>query len=143
MTNARKCALFAGLFAIVLLLGWANRAGGADHIADTGKKVATSTPALSHAQEVWLGALEWCESRGNPVAVNKVDRDGTPSYGAFQFKPDTLWYFADLYGIEKDPDYMLYGQQRAVVEAMVLHRKEISWSTQFPDCVKKLGAPPA
>lgn len=99
-------------------------------------------PKLSHAQEIWKSALEFCESRGNPNAINKEDLDGTPSYGAFQFKPSTLDLFAKKYGIATTT-IMDYKVQNAVVIQMILHRNEINWSQQFPWCVKKLGYPPA
>jgi len=98
-------------------------------------------PQLTHRQEVWLNVLEWCESRGNPNAINEIDRDGTASYGAFQFKPTTLDYFADKYGITTTT-LMDYATQKAVVTQMILHRDDINWHQQFPDCVKKFGVPP-
>ncbi len=100
-------------------------------------------PKLSHAQEVWLGALEWCESRGVTTAVNPKDLDNTPSYGGFQFKPSTLKYFADKYSVSIATSTMDYDSQKAVMIQMVLNRKEINWNQQFPWCVKKLGQPPA
>lgn len=106
-------------------------------------------PSLSHAQKVWLGALEWCESHGDPTAINPEDNDGTPSYGPYQFKPDTLIFFSKKYltiFIDKNnvmEAIMDYSVQRATVEAMVLHREDIRWDRQFPGCVKKLGPPPA
>ena len=105
--------------------------------------VEASTPErkLTHAQEVWLGALEWCESNGNIAAINPDDLDHTPSWGAFQFKPSTLDYYAAKYGVATTT-LMDYKTQRAVVEQMVLHRDEIKWTQQFPWCVKKLGLPP-
>lgn len=102
----------------------------------------TTKPQLNHKQEVWLNVLEWCESRGDPSAVNEVDRDGTASYGAFQFKPSTLEYYADRYGVATTT-LMDYETQRAVVKQMILHRDEINWHQQFPDCVKKFGLPPS
>lgn len=100
-------------------------------------------PFLSLAQDAWVHNLELCESNGNPLAVNPKDRDGTPSYGAFQFKPSTLWYYAAKYGIPVgDGDYMLYSRQLAVVQQMVLHRNQINWQQQFPVCVEKYGEPP-
>lgn len=89
-----------------------------------------------------MSALEWCESNGDNSAINPKDLDGTPSYGAFQFKPSTLEYFASKYGVATTT-LMDYETQRAVVEQMILHRKEIRWTQQFPWCVKKLGLPPA
>lgn len=104
--------------------------------------VSDPTPRLNHQQEVWLNVLEWCESRGKPESVNPNDLDGTLSYGAFQFKPSTLDYFAEKYGIATTT-LMNYDTQRAVVKQMILHRDEINWHQQFPDCVKKYGLPPA
>lgn len=117
-----------------------------------------AVPALSHAQETWIRALEWCESRGNPYAVNPEDADGTPSYGSWQFKPETFWYYAEKYDVEplyaasaiqevEDPSdrffHLRRDNQYQVLKAMVLHREEIRWTSQFPGCVKKLGPPPA
>lgn len=102
--------------------------------------------SITHAQMVWIHALEWCESSGKPSAVNPMDADGTPSYGAFQFKPSTFWHFASKYdvGITKVSDVHLdRDNQYEVVAAMVAHRGEIEWHNQFPGCVKKLGTPPS
>lgn len=98
-------------------------------------------PQTSHRQETWIAALEWCESRGDNSAINPKDLDGTPSYGAFQFKPSTLDYYAGMYGVATTT-LMDYDTQLAVVRQMVLHRDEIRWDRQFPWCVKKLGLPP-
>lgn len=102
----------------------------------------TDTPdPLSYQQRAWLGALMWCESRGNPEAVNPQDTDNTPSYGILQFKPGTFSDFAPKYGITtkdyKDPD-----AQIAIVEYWIMHPGEVKWQNQFPGCVKKLGVPP-
>ena len=107
-------------------------------------------PQLTHQQQVWVSVLEWCESKGIKTAINKVDRDGTPSYYSFQFKPGTFRYYGELYGVipvgltqtelmEKLKSYEL---QRSIVEQMVLNRDKIAWTKQFPDCVKKFGLPP-
>ncbi len=113
------------------------------------QSIATSTVAsapikkqskLTHAQLVWTYVLEWCESRGDVHAINKQDRDGTPSYYSFQFKPDTFDSFSDIYGVSGSIDE--YDAQRAIVEAMVLHAGSIDWEQQFPECVRKFGRPP-
>lgn len=49
---------------------------------------------LKHRQEVWISALEWHESRGRNSALNPKDRDGTPSYSNFQWKPSTFIGYA-------------------------------------------------
>lgn len=97
-------------------------------------------PSVTHAQLVWSYALEWCESRGNPEAVNPKDNDGTPSYYAFQFKPDTFALFAGLYGVTGA--FEDYDAQRAVIEQMLLHYDQIDWPRQFPGCIRKIDMPP-
>lgn len=105
--------------------------------------VVEEGPKLTHQQEIWVAALEWCESKGKNGAINPKDRDGTPSYGGFQFKPSTLEYYADMYGVEMGTTTMDYEVQYATVVQMVLHRDEINWHQQFPDCTKnKIGLPP-
>lgn len=94
---------------------------------------------LSHQQEVWLHALEWCESRGVNTAINPKDKDGTPSYYAFQFKPKTFELFAEKYGVSgKLSDYEA---QKQIVSNMIKD-KSVKWEQQFPDCVRRLGRPP-
>jgi len=166
MTTLKKYLIFAALFAAVLGLGYANRAGGTrgeispeaaatsspEHIADAGKKVRESgadLSALSDAQRAWMQHLAMCESSNDPTRINKVDRDGTPSYGLFQFKPDTLIAFSRAYlTIFIDDDNVLAAimdrsVQEATLREMILHRSAIDWSQQFPDCVKRYGPPPA
>lgn len=94
---------------------------------------------LSHPQRAWLGALEWCESKGRPQAINPKDRDNTPSYGILQFKPSTLTYFGKMYGIAGD--IMNPDTQEAIVEQMIL-QGGIDWHQQFPVCSGILGKPP-
>lgn len=109
-------------------------------------------PKLTHAQETWVSALEWCESRGVEGAINPKDRDGTPSYYSWQWKPSTFRYYGERYGVvatsttdaELDKLMRDYATERRVIDAMVLDGKHINWQQQFPDCVKrKVGPPPA
>lgn len=107
-------------------------------------------PILTHQQEVWRSALEWCESRGVMVAINPKDKDGTPSYYSWQFKPSTFKDLGILYGVlpkettnaqipELLKDYQL---QKDIVGFMITD-KGTDWEQQFPDCVKrKIGRPP-
>ena len=105
---------------------------------------------LTHQQIVWTYSLEWCESRGVESAINPNDRDNTPSYYSFQWKPSTFLYFAKIYKVipatttptESSKIMRDYTKQRAVIEAMVLDSKHINWHQQFPDCVARLGYPP-
>lgn len=91
-------------------------------------------------QEVWLSALEWCESGGSPTAINPKDLDGTPSLGAFQFKPSTFDLYSKKYGIKGE--LMDRDIQRLIV-AQMLNDSSVKWRNQFPDCVRnKIGYPP-
>lgn len=103
---------------------------------------------LTHRQEAWAGALEWCESRARNEAINPEDRDGTPSYYNFQFKPDTFQEYAEKYRIlgpetrEKTMENLKsYELQRKILENMIKD-PDTDWEHQFPACVAKLGRPP-
>lgn len=100
---------------------------------------------ITHAQMVWLYALEWCESAGRKDNINENDTDGTPSYFSYQFKPSTLKMYGDRYGMIGDEDIMQliqdYDLQRAIVERM-LHDERVRWNREFPGCTKKIGLPP-
>ena len=104
---------------------------------------------LIHRQEIWISALEYCESRGLNSALNKKDLDGTPSYSNFQWKPSTLLGFGKQYGLIstdktiKDVPELLkdYELQRSIVRKMI-NDPQVKLKGQFPGCVKKLGLPP-
>lgn len=105
----------------------------------------------THQQQVWIYALEWCESRGVMAAVNPKDRDNTPSYYSWQWKPTTFLEFALKYGVVPKGTTLAqatelmkqYDLQHAVITAMVIDGRHIDWEQQFPDCVKhKVGRPP-
>ena len=96
---------------------------------------------LQHRQETWLSALEWCESRGYEKALNPQDLDGTASYGAFQFKPETFAYLTEKYALP-EAELMDAEAQRAIVRHMI-NDPTTNWEQQFPNCVKKyVGRPP-
>lgn len=104
---------------------------------------------LRHRQDVYLHALEWCESRGYNDAKNPNDLDGTPSYSNFQWKPETMIGFAIQYKIihpsstiEQFPELVKdYELQDSILREM-LKDKEVDWKWQFPGCTKKIGMPP-
>lgn len=100
---------------------------------------------ITHAQKVWLYALEWCESAGRKDNINENDTDGTPSYYSYQFKPSTLQMYGERYGMIGDEDIMEiikdYDLQRAIVERMI-HDERVRWNREFPGCTKKIGLPP-
>lgn len=106
----------------------------------------------THAQTVWIHALEWCESRGRVSAVNPKDSDNTPSYYSFQFKPSTFKGYALKYKLLKPEDLdtneelmkqlSSYELQKSIVTEM-LNDKKVKWQNEFPMCVtKKIGYPP-
>lgn len=106
--------------------------------------------ALSAEQEAWIDDLQYCESRNNPAAINHHDRDGTPSYYAFQFKPGTFRSFGEAYrvipkGLSHDELMEAIKRtdlQRAIVARMITD-PSIRWSQQFPDCTQiYIGLPP-
>ena len=105
---------------------------------------------LQHRRETWISALEWCESRGKNDALNPEDRDHTPSYSNFQWKPSTLLGFGKKYGLiatsttlAEIPELLKdYELQRNTVRHMI-DDPEVNWLQQFPDCVRlKVGFPP-
>lgn len=119
--------------------------------------VATTSPIESkvyvptHAQKVWLHALEWCESSGRKSSINPKDKDGTASYYSFQFKPSTFKALAIKYEILKPSDVNTseklmsqlkdYDNQYNIVASMI-NDKSTRWRSQFPGCVAKIGLPP-
>lgn len=115
--------------------------------AKTVAPIEVPVDILTHQQRAWLGALEWCESGGNPKAINPKDKDNTPSYGILQFKPSTFNYFSGLYNITVPIPvapamaYMNPEVQILIVEQMII-REEVNWHQQFPACTSKLGLPP-
>lgn len=105
---------------------------------------------LIHRRETWISALEWCESRGFKEAINPKDRDGTPSYYSWQFKPDTFRYYGLKYGLipesvsdaEVKASMKNYELTREIVRHMIDDPKVV-WLQEFPDCIsKKVGLPP-
>ena len=104
---------------------------------------------LNHRQRVWLGVLEWCESTAIGTKVNKVDKDGTPSYYWYQFKPETFRAYGEKYELitkgksileikELMKDYVL------TIKIMVrmVQDPDVQWTHEFPGCVAKYGPPP-
>jgi len=131
---------------ILLTLGYASHLGTVEY-----NKPEVVAPKLSHAQEVYIYALEWCESRGVQTAVNPKDRDNTPSYYSWQWKPSTFLEFGLQYKVLPKGTTLAqatelmkqYDLQHAVITAMVLDGRHINWAQQFPDCVTRhIGLPP-
>lgn len=135
-----------GAFGLLALTIWFFCAPTVHSEAKETEPVATSTvvyvtePTLSPAQMIWLAHLMQCESGIRKTAVNAVDLDGTASVGLLQFKQGTFDHYASKYGITGD--IMDGVSQVAIVEQWILNPGTIDWAWQFPDCVRKYGAPP-
>lgn len=154
MKKHTKLVILAIITAALLLLNFTNVASEAHYVfekVEVIKEVEKKDP-LSHQQRVWMGALEWCESHGTDV-TNPNDKDNTPSYYWFQFKPGTFRTYGEKYGLipkgKTDAQIMKlmknYDLTAKIMEQMILD-KTISaktWSKSlFPGCIKKLGLPP-
>jgi hypothetical protein len=148
MKRPLKFALILSAIILLLSFGYAHRVQSAACQVPPGTTFHVEPVAqLSHAQTVWKHALEWCESSGRNGAINAVDLDGTPSYGAWQFKPSTFYAYAERYGIDvptpaaDEHSWMDYETQSLLVEHMILDPK-VRWEREFPHCIEKLGRPP-
>jgi hypothetical protein len=139
MKPTPKVLIISGILVIFIANLIASRLSTTIYTAET--PVAHAAIALTHEQQVWLDALEWQESQGKAGAINPKDSDGTPSYGCFQFKPGTFNYYSQKYGIATT-SIMSCAEQTAIVTAMIQHRNEIDWHSQFPASVAHLGLPP-
>lgn len=135
----KKSIVLAAVIAIAFF-ALAMKTAGSTETAPIETKVEKAD-ILTHRQRAWLGALEWCEGRGDPAAVNPNDTDDTPSYGILQFKPSTYEYYRTRYALEISADYMDADGQERIVEQMIA-RGDVSWQQQFPACTRKLGIPP-
>lgn len=92
-----------------------------------------------------LSQLLNCESGYNAIALNAVDRDNTPSFGALQFKPST-WFgvlqkYYDPY-ITPEQSFLKIFDGDLQVKMFVRWFEDGTkgqdwWDSQFPDCAKK------
>jgi len=146
ITNKRLILLIIvlALIAIIVEILWEKRT-----VADVVEFKIEET-SLQHQREVWLSALEWCESRGVKTAINPEDKDLTPSYFSYQFKPKTFKYYSVKYGLLppdlEDEDYFNWMSDYDVARDVVRHMiddPKVKWAQEFPDCVlRKVGYPP-
>lgn len=142
------------LFFVAVLVAGASAITLWPHTTVEPEAIADQTPekppvTLSHRQEVWINALEWCESQGVTTAINEEDLDGTPSYYSFQFKPSTFKFYGELYGVieagvphEKLMELLKSHDLQKEIVTNMIHDPGVEWEKQFPGCVKKLGRPP-
>ena len=148
----KKLLVMAIIIALAIALtGWLSHPKAVAEVAQDNKPVLSPAELdLIHRQEVWISALEWHESKGRNSALNPKDRDGTPSYSNFQWKPSTFINYGKKYGLipkektvadfpELVKDYEL---QRNIVRNMIKD-PDVKWYNEFPDVTKnKIGLPP-
>lgn len=139
--TAGKLAPLAVLFALMLHPVHA----GSESMITTPLVVLAKTEEviLTPAQTTWKAALRKCESGTDDTQINKQDRDGTWSYGRYQFKPSTFAYFAKRYDLPSTTDYMNGDAQDEIVSNMIVDKRitihELR-TYQFPDCIQhKIG----
>lgn len=90
--------------------------------------------------EIWLKALQTCESGQNEKALNPKDIDGTPSKGLYQFKDKTFNWLSQKYGIATTSIWN--GKEQDKIVRRMIYDKELNLRNQFPACIRKLGLPP-
>lgn len=135
---------------ILILILTARTATSTTKVSEPEEIKLPPKPVLTHQQEVWRSALEWCESRGVKEAINPKDKDSTPSYYSWQFKPSTFKNLGILYGVlpkettnEQIPELLKDYQLQKDIVGFMITDKGTKWEQQFPDCVKrKIGRPP-
>lgn len=90
----------------------------------------------THKQSLYLAMLEWCESGGNPNALNPQD-GGSRSVGSFQFKDKTFSLYSQKYalGYTKEDIYD-HDKQKALVHLMLKDGLEDQWK----NCHTKIGS---
>jgi hypothetical protein len=134
------------MYLISKVIGFTNT----DAFTGTHDPTKSAIPTITHAQDVYIYALEWCESRAKNGALNPKDRDGTPSHSNFQFKPLTLKHYAVKYGLLSDEleeaDYTNWAYDYELTHKILMfmvNDKSVDWDNEFPICVKnKIGYPP-
>ncbi len=102
------------------------------------------------ALDKWLKAMARCESTNNPLAVNEVDLDGTPSYGLYQFKTGTFRHFVQKYDLFGWRDWtpaewrkaIWQGDYQEMLVRQMVRDEDVDLHHEFPGCTRKLGLPP-
>lgn len=93
--------------------------------------------------EPFVEFLVKCESGGNERAINPLDKDGFPSWGLLQFKPDTLFGYVNKYktlpDIERQEimNVIFDGELQLRVLAEMLKDPEVDWYQEFPACYRR------
>lgn len=132
--------ILKGLFAAISVFFVATPQIANEHKVEYTAPVAEVEP---HPQQEFIDFLVDCESGGDPKAINPLDRDGTPSWGLLQFKPDTLFYYIRKYNILKDIErqeimnVIFDGDLQVRVLEEMLPDSEVDWYQEFPTCYRR------
>lgn len=97
---------------------------------------ATKKEIYNLELEQWLDKLSFCESGGNPNAINPDD-GGSRSVGHFQWKDASFSAYSKKYNLEgsiENPQ-----DQRELVKLVI--KNEYGWRNWY-NCTKKIGLPP-
>lgn len=141
-------SLFALVFGIAIAIAPANATVESPIL--TWHETGIMQCEITRRQMVWKHALQWHESRAVLEAKNPKDRDGTPSWGPYQFKWDTLKRYSSKYkmlsGELTKEEYIKYAKDIEFIDEMVDRMfcdSSVKWEQEFPDVVKnKIGYPP-
>ena len=106
-------------------------------------KVEYTVTETRHSKQDFIDFLIQCESGGNDKAINPRDRDGSPSWGLLQFKPDTLYKYVKRYSIlpsiesQEIMNVIFDGELQVRVLKEMLEDPAVDWYREFPDCYRR------
>lgn len=98
----------------------------------------------------WKLSLALCESGDNPLALNKIDVNGTSSIGQWQFQANSWKYRIRKYKLfnykswePADWENTIFSKihQEIVLDRMI-DDPTVTWQNEFPTCIKRVGLPP-
>ena len=102
-------------------------------------------PDKKDAVSLILERLALCESGGNPLAIHKLDGDGTDSVGILQFKLATFMQEARRFGLfpyaeAADLENLWPDKESQMAVAGAMLRKDRANLRHWYICSKKVGA---
>lgn len=95
------------------------------------------TEEKNRQQELWLSALEWCESRGYDNAINPDD-GGSRSVGIFQFKDSTFQHYVKVYELNFEPED-IYNREKQTILAKLMLQDGLEY--HWKNCSDWIGEP--
>lgn len=99
---------------------------------------------LTYPQRAWLGALEFCESRGNEK-ITILDSNKKYSYGLLQFQVNTFLPFGIKYGIlpasTTEASALKVIHDPELQERLAVAMIQDGMSNRWKNCSESLGDP--